>query len=297
MKTVPLAALLLLALAFPRAGAADPRHPILDALAAKGEWRLLEPVRTFGPDNLYEEIDGEAELFLPYGMERLTVAILGRTARPGSEVRLELYRMASPRDAYGIWSQYRQPDQEILRIPPSEAIVSETSADFFRGETFVRVRSKPGDGSRSDGIGIASEIVALLPGSGAPPEEARALDGLPGRISGSILYQKRSMLGYECLAPGFEAKFSTASSSGHYLFLPPAADGGSGRKARLARELPEYREVNPALIHAQIPSGDLWMTPEGGCVIAVAGKISRDRAEPLLSSFARRLQGICRPAP
>jgi hypothetical protein len=212
-------------------------------------------------------------------------------------VRLELFRMASPRDAYGIWSQYRYPDQEVLRIPPSEAIVSDASADFFRGETFVRIRSKPGDGSRNDVVGIASQIVALIAGSGAPPEEAQALDGLPGRISGSILYQKRAMLGYECLAPGFEAKFSTAAVSGHYLLLPPAADGGSERKARLARELPGYREVNAALSGAQIPSGNVWMTSEGGCVVAVAGKISRDQAEPLLSSFARRLEGICRPAP
>jgi hypothetical protein len=297
MKTGLLASLLLLAIAVPRAGAADPRHPVLESLAAKGEWKLLDPVRTFGPDNLYEEIDGEAELFLPYGMERLTVAVLGRKARPGSEVRLELFRMTSPRDAYGICSQYRYPDQEVLPIPPSEAIVSDTSADFFRGETFVRIRSKPGDGSRDDVVGISSEIVALLPGSGAPPEEARALDDLPGRISGSILYQKRAMLGYECLAPGFEVKFSTASSSGHYLLLPPAADGAAGRKARLARELPGYREVNATLSGAQIPSGNVWITSEGGCVIAVAGKIPRDQAEPLLSSFARRLQGICRPAP
>jgi hypothetical protein len=297
MKTLLLGALLLLAIAVHPAGAADPGHPVLDSLAAKGEWKLLESVRTFGPDNLYEEIDGEAELFLPYGMQRLTVAVLDRKARPGSEVRLELFRMASPRDAYGIWSQYRYPDQEVLRIPPSEAIVSDTSADVFRGETFVRVRSKPGDGSRNDVVGIASEIVALLPGSGSPPDEARVMDGLPGTVSGSILYQKRAMLGYECLAPGFEAKFSADTSSGHYLLLPPAADGGSGRKARLARELPAYREVNAALSVAQIPSGNVWMTSEGGCILAVAGKISRDQAEPLLSSFARRLQGICRPAP
>ena len=296
MKTI-LLALLILAIAVPRAGAADSGDPVFGPLAAKGEWKLLEPVRTFGPDNLYEEIDGEAELVLPYGMERLTVAVLGRTTRPGSEVRLELYRMASPRDAYGIWSQYRYPDQEILRIPPSEAIVSDTSADFFRGETFVRVRSKPGDGSRNDVVGISTEIVLLLSGSGAPPEEARVLDGLPGRVSGSILYQKRAMLGYECLAPGFEAKFSTATSSGRYLLLPPAADGGAARKARFARELPGYREVNPTLLNAQTPSGNMWMVSEGGCVIAVAGKISRDQAEPLLSSFALRLRGICRPAP
>ncbi len=105
------------------------------------------------------------------------------------------------------------------------------------------------------------------------------------------------MLGYECLAPGFEAKFSTAASSGHYLLLPPAADGGAARKARLARELPGYREVTPTLFNAQTPSGELWMTPEGGCVIAVAGKISRDQAEPLLSLLRARVRGICRPAP
>jgi len=296
MKTI-LRTALLLAIAVLPAGAAESGDPVLGALAAKGEWKLLEPVRTFGPDNLYEEIDGEAELVLPYGMERLTVAVLGRTSRPGSEVRVEMYRMISPRDAYGIWSQYRYPDQEVLPIPPSEAIVSDTSADFFRGGMFVRVRSKPGDGSRSDGIGISSEIVALLAGSGSPPEEARALSGLPGRVSGSVLYQKRAMLGYECLAPGFEAKFSTASSSGRYLLLPPAAGGAAARKVRLARELPAFREMTPALFSAQIPSGNVWMAPEGGCVVAVAGKIPRDQAEPLLSSFARRVRGICRPAP
>ena len=297
MKTVFLSALLLLAVGVSEALAADSGDPVLDSLTANGKWKLLEPVRSFGPDTLYEEIDGEAELVLPYGMVRMTVAVLGRTARPGSEVRLEKYRMASPRDAYGIWSQYRYPDQEILPIPPSEAIVSDTSVDFFRGATFVRVRSKPGDGSRKDGIGISTEIVALLPGSGAPPEEARALDDLPGRISGTTLYQKRAMLGYECLAPGFEAKFSTAASSGHYLLLPPAADGSAGRQERLSRELPAYREVNPTLFNAQIPSGNVWMTPVGGCVLAVAGKFSRELAEPLLSSFARHLRGICRPAP
>lgn len=295
MKTAFPAALLLLAVAISGAGAADSGDPVLGALAAKGEWKLLEPARSFGPDALYEEIDGEAELFLPYGMARLTVAVLGRTARPGSEVRLEMFRMASPRDAYGIWSQYRYPDQEVLPIPPSEAIVSDTSADFFRGETFVRVRSKPGDGSRGDVVGISSEIVALLPGSGSPPEEAKALDGLPGRVSGSILYQKRAMLGYECLAPGFEAKFSSATTSGRYLLLPPAADGGAARKARLARELPGYREASPHLLNAQTPSGNLWMMSEGGCFLAVAGKISREEAGPLLSSFAQRLRGICRP--
>ncbi|GAB4232662.1 MAG: hypothetical protein OHK0028_08180 [Deltaproteobacteria bacterium] len=290
------AALSVPALFFSVAFAADALPPSLSAVVGRGVWKLAEPPKSFGPDNLYEEIDGEAELFLPYGMERLTVVLLGRTAAPGAELRLELFRMDSPRDAYGIFSQHRYPDQEVLRVDTSEVAVSDTTADFFRGDTFVRVRSKPGDGSRNDVVGIASEIVALLPGSGAPPEEVSALDSLPGRVPGSTLYQKRAMLGYECLAPGFEAKFSTASLSGRYLLLPPAADAAV-RKARLERELPGYREVRPDLFSARIPSGNVWMTSEGGCVLAVAGKIEQGQAGPLLSSFAQRLRGFCRLNP
>src|SRR3990172_21265 len=43
---------------------------------AERSWIAAKPARTFGPANLYEEIDGEAELFLPYAFRELTVAIL-----------------------------------------------------------------------------------------------------------------------------------------------------------------------------------------------------------------------------
>jgi len=57
-----------------------------------------------------------------------------------------------------------------------------------------------------------------------------------------------------------------------------------------------HREVNPSLFHAWIPSGSVWMTSKGGCVIGVAGKISRSLAEPPFSSIAQCLPGISRAA-
>jgi hypothetical protein len=275
------------------AGGAPGPHPALAALEGRGGWKLLEPPRTFGPDNLHEEIDGEAELFLPYGMRGLTVAIVSRAAGPADEVRLEMYRMDSPRDAYGIWSQHRYPDQEILRLPDAEAGISDTSADFFRGGTFVRIRAKPGDRSRKDVAGLASDVAALLPGSGGAPEEALVLSGLPGTIAGSILYQKRAMLGYECLAPGFEARFSVSSASGHYLVLPPSPSGDAARQDRLSRELPGYAAEGEALSRATLHSGTLWMTRSGSCVVAVAGKAPRGEAERLLRILAEGASPVC----
>lgn len=281
----------------PEASAADAPHPALAALAGRGGWKILEPPRTFGPDNLYEEIDGEAELFLPYGMERLTVANLGRGSDPGEEIRLELFRMASPRDAYGIFSQHRYPDQEVLRVETSEVAVSDTTADFFRGETFVRIRAKPGEASRKNVSALAGDVAASLPGDGAPPVEAGVLDRFAGRIAGSVIYQKRAMLGYECLAPGFEARFSKASASGRLVLLPPLREKAEERLARMGRELPGYREVTPALSRADLPNGTFWISRAGACVVGVVGNLPRQEAGTFLSEFARSVAGPCGVSP
>jgi hypothetical protein len=291
-------ALLLLALLFAAPGAfaaegADGPHPVLASLEAAGAWKPVEPPRTFGPDTLYEEIDGEAELFLPYGMRRLTVAIVARTGAPAAEVRLELYRMDSPRDAYGIWSQHRFPDQELLRLPSSEAVISDTSADFFRGDAFVRLRAKPGERSRKDVTDLAAAVAALLPGTGAPPGEARVLDGLPGRVAGSIIYQKRAMLGYECLAPGFEARRSPPPDRVRLLLIPAGAE----RLPRMSRELPGFREVAGSLYRADLPSGPIWLSRTGGCLTGIAGELPREEAERFLAALGAAAKGTCAPAP
>jgi hypothetical protein len=249
------------------------------------------------PDNLYEEIDGEAELFLPYGMRRLTVAIAEDRLRPGSEVRLELYRMESARDAFGIWSQHRYPDQETVSVPPSEVVVSDTSADFFRGDTFVRLRAKPGGDSRRLVLDLAGATVGVLSGEGAPPEEARILDRFPGRISGTVIYQKQALMGYECLAPGFEAKFAGPSASGRLVLLPPAGgkDAAARRIERLGKELPGFSTASPGLFKAVLPSGTLWMSSPGACVAGIAGNLSRADAEPLLSALAGLSKALCGP--
>jgi len=277
----------------PAASAADTAPPFLFALEERGGWNVVEPPRTFGPDNLYEEIDGEAELFLPYGMERLTVAVLHRAARPGEELRLELFRMASSRDAYGIFSQHRYPDQEVVRVERSLVAVSDTTADFFRGETFVRIRAKPGEGSRRSVTVLAGDVAASLPGDGAPPAEAEILERFEGRIAGSIIYQKRAILGYECLSPGFEARFSRASVSGRLVLLPPLREKAEERLARMRRELPQYREVTPALFRADLPNGTFWFSGAGLCVVGVVGNLPRQEAGTLLEEFARSVSGPC----
>lgn len=256
---------------------------------ADRSWTAEEPARTFGPDNLYEEIDGEAELFLPYGFQELTVGIVRPAGNETAEVRLELFRHATQRDAFGIFSQHRFPGQEVTRVGTSEAIVSDTSLDFFQGTHFVRIRAASRTATRSDLEKLGRELSDLLPGTGDPPRETQVLR-IPGLVDGSIVFHKRALLGYEVLAPGYEAKYERQGTAGTLILITPEDAGPPSQfREKLARFLPGFVQIEKDLARADPPSGMLWLMSRNGFHFGVAGKITRARAGEILSKVSQRV--------
>lgn len=73
--------------------------PASDAVAG---WTRTDAPQTFTPETLYDLVDGQAEAFLAYGMDS---AALGRYSGPdGATLRVEIFRLASQADAYGLYS-------------------------------------------------------------------------------------------------------------------------------------------------------------------------------------------------
>lgn len=287
-RVAALGAVLLIAFSAAQAAAGSGGDPLFLRLAERS-WVLAEPVRTFSPANLYEEIDGEAELFLPYGFRELAVAYLSRNTGTGVQLRLEIYRHGSPRDAFGIYSQHRFPGQETISVGPSEAIVSDASLDFFRGNRFVRIRAASPTAARGDLIELGRAVSGLIEGTGAPPPETGALL-VKTFVPGTLVYQKKAILGYDVLAPGYEAKFSAKETTGSLLLLPPRLENASLFSAEaVAGRFPGFARIGTGLYRAEISGGTLWMLESGTHLLGVAGKISREIAEPVLSEMAQNL--------
>jgi hypothetical protein len=256
---------------------------------ADRSWTTTEPPRTFGPDNLYEEIDGEAELFLPYGFRELTVGFLRPAGNEKAEVRLEIFRQATPRDAFGVFSQQRFPDQEVADVGAAKAIVSDTSLDFFQGSRFVRIRAASRNAGRGDLERLGREVSALLPGTDDPPQETEALR-IPGLVDRSLVFHRRAILGYEVLAPGYEAKYAVRGTSATLVLIAPEDAGPAPRfRERLSRVLPGFAPIGKELVRADLPSGTLWLMSRNGFHFGVAGKITGAQAEGILSKVSQRL--------
>ena len=261
--------------------------PLLSRLP-KRSWTAAEPGRTFGPENLYEEIDGEAELFLPFGFRELMVGIVSPAGNYKAEVRLELFRHETPRDAFGVYSQHRFPGQEVIRVGTSEAVVSAASLDFFQGTAFVRLRTASREATRDDLENLGRDLSDLLPGTGDPPPETQALR-IPGHVEGSVVFHRRAILGYEVLAPGYEAKYEAGGISG-ILILIDAEDTGPAQafRDRISASLPGFIQDDDGAIRADLPSGTLWLFSRYGFHIGVAGRMDRGRAEAVLSAMEKR---------
>ena len=255
---------------------------------AERSWIAAEPARTFGPANLYEEIDGEAELFLPYAFRELTVAILTPAGNETAEVRLELFRHETSRDAFGVYSQHRFPEQERMRVGTSEAVVSATSLDFFQGPRFVRIRAASRKTTRTEMEKLGRDLSTLLPGTGDPPRETEILR-IPGLVDGTIVFHRRAILGVEALTPGYEARYAAPGVAATLILIPPEDGSAAQFRERLSRALTGLERVGEDLVRADLPTGMLWILSREGFHIGVAGKVTRDQAEEVLAMIARRL--------
>lgn len=289
-RTAPalLAALVVAAGALPAFADGADAEPFFSRLARKG-WILEGAVRTFGPDTLYEEVDGEAEMYLPYGFRDLRAAIVVRREERGVQAGIELFRHATAKDAFGVYSQRRFPGQETAAVGPSEAIVSDASVDFFRGDVFVRIRQASPGAGRPALLGLAREVSEILGGTGSPPPDALLLS-IPSLGAEPAVYHKRAVLGYEGLAPGYEAGFRTGNLSGR-LVLVEGREGATpeGILEALSKTLPRFTALGGGLFRADPPAGTLFLVAAGGRVAGAAAAWSREEAEPVLAELRRIL--------
>ena len=92
-------------------------QPVNNLLPSPGfaeGWVIQEKIETFTEKDLYKYINGEAELYYPYGFKALATAKYVRSDNPDGGIIADIYEMGSPLEAFGIYSRYRDPDEESV---------------------------------------------------------------------------------------------------------------------------------------------------------------------------------------
>jgi hypothetical protein len=203
-----LAFIFLFSISFLNVLAAPVDLPVEKAMSTPGffeGWALEGKIKTFNPDNLYKHINGEAELYLPYGFESLGAALYINKDNPDMALAVDVYKMGSTLDAFGIYSRYRDPDAPDAKIG-NDGFISDSQLMFYQDRYFVQLSASGSANPEPKAfIGCAKAIAKNIPGGASRPGELNFLD-IPDVVPRSETYISQSVLGYAFFKKGLAAR-------------------------------------------------------------------------------------------
>ena len=169
-------------------------------------WKLMETIKHFTPENLYEHIDGRAEFFLAYGMVQMTFAAYTDPTETATFIDVCVYDMGHPRNAFGVFAAERP---KVFHPMDVNRAGYRSGANLFiwKGSYYVRMIASD-DSSRLQrfNIKLAKELSNSLYDSG---ESVWGLEVLPtiDRVPGSERYFRQDAMGLDFMANTYMARY------------------------------------------------------------------------------------------
>lgn len=166
-------------------------------------WKMQEDERVYTAGDLWELINGAADIFLSYDFQDLHIAEYINSDRI---IRVELYRHSSPANTYGIYTAERMPDYPQVSVG-SQGYKSEGVLNFMAGNYYVKIMSA--------GVGAVDEQTLAKVAKMVDHQLAQPL-GLPqeikllpedGMVYLSYHYIAQNFLGYSFFRSAFTANY------------------------------------------------------------------------------------------
>ena len=224
-------------LGVPGTAASDVRFPQIAG------WQLSAEIQRFAPKTLYEYINGAADLYLACDFEELQVAEYGNAQK--ASIIVEVYRHRTPRDAFGIYSQERPPEAQVLSVG-AQGYIDTHILNFLTGRHYVKISSaNTGAEDREVLQRFAGGMAASLEGNGTLPAPLNLFPG-EGKRGNAEKYIVRNFLGYPFFSGVFTAEYELTGRK-FRLFIIEANDGTACREIvqkYLRQAKAPNREVN-----------------------------------------------------
>jgi len=167
-------------------------------------WSVASDVRMYTADNLWEYINGAAELFVEYELETCHT---GDLESSGLVVTVDYYNLGTPLNAFGVYVRER-PDPGIEIPGATEAIISPPyQALLLKGSRYVKVNVFEGELTEENGRSLLEAISNALPGPSEYPEELALLPE-HGRLPGTAGFQREGFLGLTELSDCMYAEYA-----------------------------------------------------------------------------------------
>ncbi len=194
------------------------------------------PAREFGPDNLFEYMDGNAEGYLVYNFVKMN----GVTCQDGEDtILIDVFEMADPEYAFGIFSANRDPRLEIAPIGMGGQ-VTQRRALFAKDKYYVEFAANPIKDHSGNLRAFASAFEKRIPGRGTPPDPIGWFpkDKL---TPNSVRLVPESVLGLRLLKRGYTGQYEFGKA---FLVFEESPESAAQVMAKLKERIGQTSATN-----------------------------------------------------
>lgn len=207
---------------------AEPKEILIHLLPKKTEIPQLKGHSVpefYEPQNLFDYINGQADMYLDYGFQLLITREYA--AKEDSILTVEIYRMESPRHAFGIYAAERTPEDKAVDLG-GEGFLGANILAFWKGPYYCRILFYQMSPELDPVLRKTGRLIAeKIPGSYSMPELFSVFPS-ESRVKGSERFIPRNFLGQRYLKNGYRADFEKGGR-GYQVFL---LEAGSKEEAQ-----------------------------------------------------------------
>jgi hypothetical protein len=267
-------------------------------------WTMEGKVATYNPDNLYRYINGEAELYLPYGFKKAATVryVKAATSSGGPQENglvVNIFEMGSLLDAFGIYSNYRSSTLPQMKVG-ADGFLDETELMFYQGRYFVQIETSGTLTQEASLFQSCAEAVSgNLPGGREKPREIEFLK-LAGAVALTEKYYPRGLLGYGFFGRGLTVEVTIGREPAKGLVILAGSEETArrifdeyGMYLKKAKAVPQIsRDKKGASLHVIDPlyKGTV-LRQSGPFVVGVVGLKEPHEGDGIVGQLLERLPG------
>jgi len=248
-------------------------------------WKTAVEQQVYDANNLWDLIDGAADLFLEYSFADLKLARFTNNA--GVEIKAELYRHADNLNAFGMYSQERDPSNHFIKAG-LQGYIEEGVLNFVDGEYYIKLSTlQKGKEAQDALLFIAGQIGKSLNRTNSFPTVLKYFpEG--SKIVNSEKYISQNFLGYGFLKSAMTVKYN--SENPFTAFIIETA--GSGEPIKVLDEFKKLTDIKFEKYQGKdwycfTNSGGEFVlfSPVKNCICGVSDSKDKAAAEKFLESL------------
>jgi hypothetical protein len=174
--------------------------------------------RFFVEENLYDLINGAMENFMIYGFQRVVTVDYDNPDYP-EQIVVELYHMADPRNAFGVYASERNPRATFMQIG-AEGYVGGMALNFWSGNYYVKmVTFQDSEELEQAMVALAEAISRKIGATTANAIPELALFPTENQVPHTARFLAQDLLGQSFFERGFSATYRDGNNESQLVIV------------------------------------------------------------------------------